>query len=572
MTLHALQDLFQRHREKATGLWKLGTDPIRTIFLDSGDIVFATSTHAEDRLTHLLVERGKLTQSQLEYAMANLKPGLSIGKNLIEMGYITQRDLLDMARAQVERIVQGSLETPDLKPSFEAKELDANVVRLPLDSPKLLLNGLLEIRDRERLLELLGPLNQVVLLQSRRLQEMTLPPDLAKLPPLLDGTHTLLELSRESLAEPLRLGIFALFLREMNWARLHEMPPLDRHALDRALTPELEPLSLPLPEALPVTVPNLFSTIEEAGRPTTNLEHLSKALDEIVPAPLPPQDSGFTVESGQATLPTPAFELPEIPMDPEPEPQHPTFEDPPVQIQASTLDHLGAEPEPPVDSILKDPDTPRRSLAPLLGVAAIALLLAVGSWWIYNQRRHRTPTHAAAPSPAPTNKPAATAKPTPAATSTESAPPVQTVAPTPEPKVPEKVEAKQPEKSGAHNEPGISIADRAEALRHGEMDRAQRQGEKHRKQLKGNTWSLRLEIACMPDTIRRAAESFPDGKPDIFILPIRLRDGRTCYQLFFGEFHSEATAQKYVQKLPRIFREGGNRPKPFKVSEIPAHQ
>ena len=156
MTLIALQDLFQRFREKATGLWRLGLDPVRTIYLDSGDIVFATSTHPEDRLTYLLVSHGKLTQSQLEYAMANLKPGLSIGKNLIEMGYITQRDLLDMARTQVGCIVQGALETPDLAPAFEARELDASVVRLPLDTPKVLLHGMLELRDRERLLELLG--------------------------------------------------------------------------------------------------------------------------------------------------------------------------------------------------------------------------------------------------------------------------------------------------------------------------------------------------------------------------------------------------------------------------------
>ena len=232
MTLAALQDLFRHHRDRATGLWKLGTEPSRTVFFESGDIVFAQSTHTMDRLTYLLVERGKLTQAQLDYALANLKPGLSIGKNLIEMGFITQRDLLDVARAQVERVVQGALGTPDQRPTFDARELDATVVRLPLDTPQLLLNGLLNLQDRERLLELLGPLNQVVVLQGRRLMEMSLPPDLAKLPPLLDGTHTLLELSREALTEPLRLGTFALFLREIGWARLHEMPPLDRQALD----------------------------------------------------------------------------------------------------------------------------------------------------------------------------------------------------------------------------------------------------------------------------------------------------------------------------------------------------
>ncbi len=228
MSLLALQDLFRRYREKATGVWTLGKDPGRTIFIDYGDTVFAQSSHPHDRLTYLLVERGKVTQAQMDYALANLKPGLSIGKNLIEMGFITQRDLLDVAKAQVERIIRGALAFPDLEPSFAAQDLDANVVRLPMNTAQLFLAGTLALQDREELLELLGPLNQVVVLQGRGLQDLSLPPDLAKLPPLLDGTHTLLELSRESMAEPLRLGAFALFLREMGWARLHEMPPLDR--------------------------------------------------------------------------------------------------------------------------------------------------------------------------------------------------------------------------------------------------------------------------------------------------------------------------------------------------------
>jgi hypothetical protein len=107
------------------------------------------------------------------------------------MGFISQRDLLDVAKAQVERIVRGALACPDLEPSFQEQELDANVVRLPMNTPQLFLTGTLTLQDREGLLELLGPLNQVVVLQGRSLMDLTLPADLAKLPPLLDGTHTL---------------------------------------------------------------------------------------------------------------------------------------------------------------------------------------------------------------------------------------------------------------------------------------------------------------------------------------------------------------------------------------------
>lgn len=314
MALLALQEIFRCHREKATGIMKLGLEHTRSIFFDSGDVVFAQSTHPLDRLTHLLVERGKLTQAQLDYALSNLKSGISIGKNLIEMGFITQRDLLEVARAQVERVVCGALGNTEEPPSFEnSADLDATVVRLPFHTPELLLNALLGIKNREAFLELLGPLNQVVVLQGRHLMDLSLPPDLVALPPLLDGTHTLLELSRESQAEPLRLGIFALFLREMGWARLHEMPPLDKGALDLALAPDPDVLPLTessleavssLSEPIQATVPSLFASIQAASQPTTNLDHLAQALDALPdPNALSALESRHTQE-----LPSESFE------------------------------------------------------------------------------------------------------------------------------------------------------------------------------------------------------------------------------------------------------------------------
>jgi len=584
MSAKALQDLFRRHREKATGLWRLGQEPSRTVYFDSGDIVFAQSTHPMDRLTHLLVERGKLTQTQLDYALANLRQGISIGKNLIEMGFITQRDLLDVARAQVERVVCGSLATPDLEPTFEAKELDANVVRLPFDTPELLLNGLLGLKDREGLLELLGPLNQVVVLQGRRLMEMTLPADLAKLPPLLDGTHTLLELSRESLAEPLRLGTFALFLREMGWARLHEMPPLDRGALDLALAPEPEGLSETLPGPELDTVPSLFSSIQAAAKPTTNLDHLSQAFDSLPEAqPLPGPESGtggkdefgFSVETGQAILPTPSSELPEFratlpdPGIPDPEPA-PLIAEPAVTILPSTItepESTAFEPAPDFEEAL-----PRRSKVRALAVLGLLVSVAAGAYWWMRLRPRNTAAKAqvSAP-PAAEPKKTETKAPQPTSQAVEPAKPsIAIPEATPEPKPAQSPEPKA--KPIPAKEIGTTVGDRIEALRKGDIALAVRQGEKLAKELPRNSWTLRLEIACQQETLRRALDLFTEPKPDLWVLPLSLRDGRGCYQLFYGHFPNQAAAEKTVRKLPAAFRADRNRPKPFKIGEITSKQ
>ncbi|MDR3682222.1 MAG: hypothetical protein P4L11_00730 [Geothrix sp.] len=533
MSLSALTDLFARHRARATGLWRLGQDPHRTIFMEAGDIVFATSTHPLDRLTHLLVERGRITQAQLDYAMANLNPAMSIGKNLIEMGFITQRDLLDVARAQVERVVWASLATQGEVPAFEAKDLDATTVRLPFDTPAMLLTGVLNLMDREWVLEELGPLNQVVVLEGRRHQELALPPDLAKLPGLLDGSRTLMELSRESGVEPFRLGAFILFLREMGWARLHELPPLDRRALEMAMDPTDHAITPALPEPATAPQPSLFSEIHASQHPTINLEHLSKALDE-----LGPEDE---VE-----------ELPwTVPLPPDPEPALP------IQHEATGRTERLEPSAPP-----RPAPTPSRRPLVLLGV-----LVVIGALWAGISRFKRP--HPAPPAAAVAAHPPAAG---PAVASPEGAKPVPVPSPGPKPEPASPPPAPPSPPAPKPEPPSVpSKAERLQTIIQGDWKKAVSQGSLQTKALQGR-WTLRLEIACQGQTIQHAAELLKGQDPDLFLVPMTLRDGRTCYQVFFGSFGSEAAAREAARKLPSPFLAEGNRPKPYRVSQIPDRQ
>ncbi|HJV48290.1 MAG TPA: DUF4388 domain-containing protein [Geothrix sp.] len=547
MSLPALKDLFARHRARTTGVWRLGQDPYRTVFIESGDIVFAASTHPLDRLTHLLVERGKITQAQLDYAMTSLNPSMSIGKNLIEMGFITQRDLLDVARAQVERVVWASMATPDQTPVFDEKDLDATTVRLPFDTPAMLLSGVLNLGDRERVLEELGPLNQVVVLEGRRHQELTLPPDLVRLPGLLDGSRTLMELSRESGVEPFRLGAFVLFLREMGWARLHELPPLDRRALELALEPGEPTITPALPT--PPPQPSLFAEIHASQHPTTNLEHLSEALDQLGPEdeledPFPPEP-GFPPAPAEPALP---------------------------------IHHHEAEgrTEPPELPPLP-PDLDRKaSRRPLVLLALV--VLAGGLWagfrWLRRPRVSApVPPKAGSPIPGtkvppPETKPITeAAKPLPAP---EPPKPSDLVKPS-EPKTaqPEPAKPAPPAKPEA---PSVSSkAERLQTILAGDWKRAVAQGAAQRKAIQSR-WTLRLEIACQGSTVQHAADILKGQDPDLFLVPMAMRDGRTCYQVFYGSYGSEAATKAAAKKLPPPFLAEGNRPKPYRVAQIPDRQ
>lgn len=526
--MKALLDLFARHRNQETGVWTLGHDPQRTIFLERGQLAFAQSTHPLDKLTTLLVERGKLTQAQMDFALQNLKPGLSIGRNLIELGFITQRDLLEVAKAQVERVVWGAMGNLEEEPRFQARELDASVVRLSLDTPLTLLVGCLHLRDRERLLELLGPLEQKLHLEANL--ELNLPPDLAKVPALFDGQRRLLDLAQETGVEPMRLGAFALFLREMGLARLQFGPAggeprrIEAALAATALTPSASPL---------------LASIEAAQRPTVDLNHLAGSLDALEWAePLDLSNELPWVAGASA--------------GPEDEPD--------FRIRAEASGSVEALPPSEL------PPPPRRGGLWLL----LFLLIAGAGAWAGWRWTRSTP----APAPPPeTSRPVPesevlsrppSARDLPAAPVGSSAASAPMPVTPPAPAVPAEAPKPMAVKADA------SSTQRWETLRKGDWETALSQGAAHRAALK-DAWVLRLEVACQPDTLARAVAAFKQPA-DLFLVPMAMKDGRTCRQVCLGRFASEAEAQAALGGVPALFTEGGSKPHPFQASNLPEKQ
>jgi hypothetical protein len=118
----------------------------------------------------------------------------------------------------------------------------------------------------------------------------------------------------------------------------------------------------------------------------------------------------------------------------------------------------------------------------------------------------------------------------------------------------------------------ISVAARLKALEQGDLDLAVRQGQRLLKESPPSRWTLRLEIACQGETIAHVVDLFQGRAPDLFLLPIVFRDGRNCYQVLLGQYPSQQAAEKEVKLLPASFRAGKNRPKVFRLGELPQKQ
>jgi hypothetical protein len=551
--------------------------------------VFASSNYVADKLTTILVERKKLTQEQMDYALVNLKPGISVGKNLIEMGFITQRDLLDAARLQVERIVWSALKAPEA-PSFEPKmELDENIVRLPFDTPSLLFTGMMGVSDRESLLELLGPLNQVVMLQGKKVFELELPTDLAKIVPLMDGTRTILELSSETAAEPMRTGAFALFLREIGWAKLYELPPLDRKALDKALAvpdPTKDPDAIS-PRSM------LFTAIEEAGKQTVNLGDLSSMLDSI---PTELETGGLNTEDFEEE-PAVTEDLDDQTPEPEPEPIGRVLPLSPLESEESPIvihhEDSDENKRPTFGEssgydtrklkfrfFRMDKKTLRRIFLILIALALIGCL----GWWGIKALLDLSESGGApdnlkvsikdtVPKPDPPDtRPAAETPSTPQEPpeAPPQAPP--TTLPTQQPADSQQPTQTQPAPPPVEKKDlDFSTQTRFRAIFDGNIADARSQGKAYKESLTKATWTIRLVVACETTSLQNCAKELINSKPDLFLTAIRLRDGRDCNQLFVGKFADKAAAEAQSKKLPVFFKEKGN-VKIMQVSEITEKQ
>lgn len=179
---------------------------------------------------------------------------------------------------------------------------------------------------------------------------------------------------------------------------------------------------------------------------------------------------------------------------------------------------------------------------------------------------------AASPAPAP-SKPAAAPTPPPAPMPVPSATPAPVAAP-PAPVTvvvaPPPVPRPAPPVPAAPKPSGSEVTRRLDALRLGDMPKALELGKKHIESLSGQRWTIRLEIANLPATLKNAVAAFPGKEPDLFIAPIKLKGGKTAYQLFLGDYASKAEAERAAKAVPAFFLEGGQRPKPYPISGIPA--
>ncbi|MEW5765437.1 MAG: DUF4388 domain-containing protein, partial [Acidobacteriota bacterium] len=376
-----------------TGTLVLQRDQLsKFLYAQDGQLIFAASNASEDKFTEILIEQGKLTPDQLALAM-DKKGNRTIGRTLVELGFLASSDLLDALVDQMRRIAVSAANWDRGHAVFKPGVLPPNLAKLPVSTPRFVLDTALAVEDREWAVEALGGMERPLSLTAAgRTAAPSLPLSAAERTVLeaVDGSRNARQIAEASGADPFfasrlligltRLGLLDIQSAAPEAAATEEDPRFDLNFLD-IQAPSAPPVpgptpSSPVPEAVPTPPP----PPEDAS---------SGAVSPSLPPPI-------RVESGPvAHRPAPPFRP--IRIDTAPPKFEPLFpEDEPVPPPPSeSSSDAGGSSDLPATRPFK------RWLLYGAAASAVAILSLAAVWYFFLRPSDYVPLTPAPAAPAP---------------------------------------------------------------------------------------------------------------------------------------------------------------------------
>jgi curved DNA-binding protein CbpA len=192
--------LIDLHRNRKTGTLTIDTaDVMKKVYMDKGKAVFASSTDEDDRLGETLIKLGKITIDQYDRSVELLKEtGKRQGTILVELGYLTPKDLVLGVKSQVREIIYSLFEVEYAEYEFDEGQLPKReVITLQMSMGDLIYEGMKRINNVVRIKREMPDMNAVLRLREdpeNILQDIALGHRDQAMLTLIDGKKTVKEL------------------------------------------------------------------------------------------------------------------------------------------------------------------------------------------------------------------------------------------------------------------------------------------------------------------------------------------------------------------------------------------
>ncbi len=133
----------------------------KTVVIQSGRVVFARSSSADDRLGPYLLRTGKVRFDHLMDLTKFVTPAKRFGTVLVENHVLSPKDLVQGVIGQVRSIVLSLFTWPEAEYAFETKDLEKETITLRIPTPKLVVDGVRQVTSWRRVTGGIGSLDAV---------------------------------------------------------------------------------------------------------------------------------------------------------------------------------------------------------------------------------------------------------------------------------------------------------------------------------------------------------------------------------------------------------------------------
>ena len=196
--------LIHFNRQRQGGTLAVRSDELqKKIYFRKGDAIFASSNFEDDRLGEMLVKSGKITLEQYDRSVELLKKTRKRqGGILVELGYITPKDLFWGVKYQVREIIYSIFLFDHGEYEFSSGEqVPDEVITLKMSIGSLVYEGVRRIDNWTRIRREL-PLTEAVLKLNddplSLFQEVEFTPQDKKVLSLIDGKRTIKHVIEDS--------------------------------------------------------------------------------------------------------------------------------------------------------------------------------------------------------------------------------------------------------------------------------------------------------------------------------------------------------------------------------------
>lgn len=545
-----LPKLVELSEQRFTGALRFENDTIiKIVYFKDGEVLSASTNDRADSIDEILLRSSKVSKEHIKQALARRKENETLGDALLNLGFITRKELTWARRAQVIGILRSLGAWTEGSYTLVADYLPKREEGTSFHLPQLVVELLVTEEDRGRVEQAMqggDAVFEVAPDGDEKYRRLGLNEDADAILARIDGTRTAAEL-----AEGSAMDTFSVFkLLQALYVLAITRPAAAASIAGVAATGATAPLELN--ESLELSFDD-SPALPEFGVP---------AAPTVAPAAALPTDDEWQPPSVDLSRDDYSLDYQDEPLNFDDAPALPTPPPvivPPPAMPASTA---SVESSPLAEVPLSIPNRPtpafvapvkKRSRVPL--VAALALIvLAAGGYAAWRYFAAVEPPATAQVAATRSQKRAALPPAVPTSTTTAAvALPVEAAAPATTTSV---VPASAPLETSSPA-PAVTSSSDPRRARYEQMAR------EFATESAASPYAVQVAFVCETSSLTTALEA--GGGADIWFVPAE-RGGRSCFRVLWGRYSDRKAATSGVGSVPALYRKG--RPVVVKLSQV----